>query len=50
MKVKINKVGMGALRVTIPKKIADTLGLRAGDILDANIRAKRLTFYKVVEK
>jgi AbrB family looped-hinge helix DNA binding protein len=46
MKVKTNKVGTGAVRVTIPKVIADKLGIKAGDWLEVSRKGQSVAFRK----
>lgn len=46
-KVKVVKIG-NSLRITIPKEIAESIGLRKGDnvgliVVDGEIRARRLS-------
>jgi AbrB family looped-hinge helix DNA binding protein len=47
MKVKTNKVGTGAVRVTIPQKIRKPLGIQAGDVLEVSRRGNKIIFEKV---
>jgi AbrB family looped-hinge helix DNA binding protein len=47
MKVKTNKVGTGAIRVTIPKAIADKLGIKAGDWLEVSRKGQTIVMKKV---
>jgi len=47
MKVKTNKVGTGAVRVTIPQKIREPLGIQAGDVLDVTRKGHTIIMRKL---
>jgi AbrB family looped-hinge helix DNA binding protein len=47
--VKTNKIGRGAIRVTIPKSIADSLKITAGDLLSVQQSDRKIIFQKVHE-
>ena len=47
MKVKTNKVGTGAVRVTIPQSVRKPLGIQAGDVLEVSRRGNKIIFEKV---
>ena len=47
MKVKTNKVGTGAVRVTIPQSVRKPLGIVAGDDLEVSRKGKKIIFEKV---
>lgn len=48
-KIKVVKVG-NSLRITIPKEIADSMKIRAGDVVGITLDDKRMIVRRITEK
>lgn len=47
-KMKVGKIG-NSLRVTIPKEVAETIGLKAGDMVNISLDDSRIIICKKLE-